>query len=121
MKVLIIEDNLYNLKLLNVVFRRHGDTIIEATSGSEGVNAAIKEQPDLIIMDILLPDFSGVEATKKIRKEKNLKKTPIIAITSLAMAGDREAIMKAGCNGYFEKPFNPLTLTDEINNIIKVA
>jgi len=121
MKVLIVEDNPYNLKLLNIVFRRHGDRTIEAKSGVEGVNKALKEHPDLIIMDILLPDFSGVEATKRIRGHKELRKIPIIAITSLAMAGDRELIMKAGCNGYFEKPINPLTLMDEIDNIIKAA
>jgi len=72
-------------------------------------------------MDIMLPGIDGLEAVKRIRKIESMKTVPIIAITSYAMAGDRDKIMKAGCNGYFEKPINPLTIMKDIEKIIKVG
>ncbi len=119
MKVLVVEDNAVNMKLLKLVLKRYGHEALEALTGGEAVAKAESEKPDLILMDIQLPDMDGLEATRRIRKLPSMKTVPIIAITSYAMAGDREKIIEAGCNGYFEKPINPLTIMGEIDKIIK--
>lgn len=119
-KVLVIEDNLDNLRLISYALIRFGYEIIHAQSGEEGVEIAKKEKPLFIIMDINLPGIDGLEATRKIREIEEIKNIPIIAITSFAMAGDRERILSAGCNGYFEKPIDPLTIVESIHKILKI-
>ncbi|MDO9518423.1 MAG: response regulator, partial [Methanosarcinaceae archaeon] len=101
------------------VLNKHGYEAVGAMTGKEGVEKAGTEKPDLILMDILLPDIDGLETTRRIRKIDSMQKVPIIAITSYAMAGDREKIVEAGCNGYFEKPINPLTIVGDIEKIVK--
>ncbi|MCG7849652.1 MAG: response regulator [ANME-2 cluster archaeon] len=118
MRALVVEDNPANMKLITKVLKKRGYETIHAICGEDGVKKAASEHPDIILMDILLPDIDGLETTRRIRKIESLKDTPIIAITSYAMAGDREKIIEAGCNGYFEKPINPLTIMDEIEKII---
>jgi two-component system cell cycle response regulator DivK len=117
MNILVIEDNPQNMKLISCVLKKSGHFIIEASCGLEGLEKATSLQPDLILMDIQLPDIDGLDTTRKIRK--NLLKIPIIAITSYAMAGDREKVMEAGCNGYFEKPINPLTIMKDIEKVLR--
>ncbi|MCX9013875.1 MAG: response regulator [Candidatus Methanoperedens sp.] len=119
MKVLVVEDEPNNMKLMSIVLKKHGHEPVEAFTGQEGAEKAASSRPDLILMDIKLPDMDGLEVTRRIRKIKNMKDVPIIAITSYAMAGDREEVTKAGCNGYFEKPINPLTIMNEIEAILK--
>ena len=94
--------------------KKNGHEVIEARSGEEGVELAVKEKPDLILMDIQLPGIDGLEATKRIRKLEAGRKTPIIALTSYAMTGDREKSLAAGCTGYIEKPINPDTFMGEM-------
>lgn len=94
--------------------KKNGHEAIEARSGEEGVELAVKEKPDLILMDIQLPGIDGLEATKRIRKLEADRKTPIIALTSYAMTGDREKSLAAGCTGYIEKPINPDTFMGEM-------
>lgn len=119
MRALVVEDNPANMKLITKVLKKRGYESIHAICGEDGVEKAASEHPDIILMDILLPDIDGFETTRRIRKIQSLKDTPIIAITSYAMAGDREKIIEAGCNGYFEKPIDPLTIMDEIETIIQ--
>ncbi|VVB87937.1 Chemotaxis protein CheY [uncultured archaeon] len=121
MKVLVVEDNPINMKLLKLVLKKYGHVAIEAVKGGEALAKAGSEKPDLILMDIQLPDMDGLETTRRIRKLAFMKNVPIIAITSNAMAGDREKVMEAGCNGYFEKPIDPLTIMGDIEKIIKGA
>ncbi|MBF0500657.1 MAG: response regulator [Candidatus Riflebacteria bacterium] len=118
-KVLVIEDNKDNLQLISFALKRSGYEVIAATTGEEGVEMAIREMPFFIIMDINLPGINGIEATKQIRESKADGTIPIIAITSNAMRGDREKVFAAGCNGYFEKPIDPLKIMDNIHRIIK--
>ncbi len=120
MKVLVVEDEPNNMKLMTLVLKKHGHEPVEAVSGEEGIKKAADFQPDLILIDIKLPDINGVEVTRRIKEMKTTNVIPIIAITSCAMAGDRDEIMKAGCKGYFEKPIDPLTIMDEINRMLKV-
>jgi len=120
-KVLVIEDNLDNLRLITYALKRADYEVIHAQSGEEGIEIAQKEKPFFIIMDISLPGIDGLETIKRIKELEEIKNIPIIAITSFAMAGDRERILLAGCNGYFEKPINPLTIVESIHKILKIS
>jgi len=119
-KILVVEDNQINMYLSCRILKSSGYEVIEARNGEEGVELAIKEKPDLIIMDIQLPGIDGLETTKRIRKSKANGKVPIIALTSYAMAGDRKKALKAGCTGYIEKPINPEIFMDEIKKFLGV-
>lgn len=117
-KVLVIEDNKENLLLITYSLKQKGYEVISAETGEDGIAIAIKERPFFIIMDINLPGIDGIETTERIRKSERGGTIPIIAITAYAMRGDRERIMAAGCNGYFEKPLDPMTIVEEIHEII---
>jgi len=119
-KILVVEDNEINMYLSCRILKSSGYEVIEARSGEEGVELAIKEKPDLIIMDIQLPGIDGYEATKRLRKSEADGEIPIIALTSYAMAGDRKKAIKAGCTGYIEKPINPETFISEIKKFLEV-
>lgn len=117
-RILVVEDNETNLYLIRFILEKSGYEVIEAREGTVGVELAIKEKPDLIIMDIQLPDIDGLEATKRIRASEADGDIPIIALTSFAMAGDRERALAAGCTGYIEKPINPETFIAEIEKCL---
>ncbi len=116
--VLVIEDNKDNLKIITYALQRAGYTVIAAESGEEGFALALQEKPLFILMDINLPGMDGLEATKRIRSSEANGDIPIIAITSYAMSGDRERILATGCNGYFEKPIDPITIVEQIHTIL---
>ncbi len=116
----MIEDNQENLRLITYVLRRNGYEVIPCGTGEEGIDLATRENPFFIILDINLPGMDGLEVAREIRKSEVGQNIPIIAITSYAMVGDRERIMASGCNGYFEKPIDPLTIMDKIHEIIGV-
>ncbi len=118
-KALVVEDNKDNLRLITYALSRSEYEVVSAETGEEGIELALKEKPQLIIMDIDLPGIDGIEATKRIRSSAISDDIPVIAITSFAMAGDRERILSAGCNGYFEKPIDPLTIMDRIHKVLE--
>ncbi len=118
-RVLVIEDNPDNLRLISYALKRSGYTVLSAESGEEGVELALRERPELIIMDIMLPGIDGIEATRRLRVSELDTLVPIIAMTSYAMRGDREVFLAAGCTGYIEKPIDPLTVVEQIEKIIK--
>ena len=105
--VLIIEDNEKNLYLLKFLIEKLGHRVVDARDGQSGVEQAVAEKPDVILMDIQLPIMDGYETTRHIRLIDEFKETPIIAITSYAMVGDREKTLAAGCTDYIEKPIQP--------------
>ena len=117
-RVLVVEDNETNLYLIRFMLEKSGYEVIEAREGAVGVELASKEKPDLILMDVQLPDMDGLEATKRIRASEADGKIPIIALTSYAMVGDREKALAAGCTGYIEKPINPDTFMAEIEKYL---
>jgi CheY-like chemotaxis protein len=118
-KVLVIEDNKDSLKLISYALKRSGYEVVAAETGEDGVALAVTVRPRFIIMDIGLPDIDGIEATRRIKNAEACCNVPIIAITSYAMAGDRERVLAAGCVGYFEKPIDPLTIVEKIHAIIR--
>ena len=117
--VLVIEDNEKNMYLISFILKGEGFNVIGAVTGEEGVEKAVKEHPDLILMDIQLPGIDGYETTRRIRASSSDEKVPIIALTSYAMTGDRERALAAGCTGYVEKPINPDTIMDEIRKYLQ--
>ena len=119
--VLVIEDNKDNLKIVTYALRRAGYSVLAAETGEEGFKLAEAERPAFILMDINLPGMDGIETTKRIRASKADGSIPIIAITSYAMTGDRERILAAGCNGYIEKPIDPMTIVEQIHNIVGIT
>ena len=119
-KVLVIEDNPDNLRLITYALNRKGYEVIPAATGEDGVYTALRIKPYFIIVDINLPGIDGLETTRRIRNSEADGKVPIIAITSFAMQGDMGRILAAGCNAYFEKPIDPLTIVDRIHKSIGI-
>ncbi len=113
-RILVVEDSKPNMYLIQYILTHAGYAVIQAPNGEEGVELALKEKPDLVIMDIQLPGIDGLEATRRIRSSPIDESIPIIALTSYAMAGDREAAMEAGFTGYIEKPIDPETFLEQI-------
>jgi len=105
-KILIVEDNPRNMRLLEMTLRAKGYTLLEAIDGGEALDMAVRERPDLIIMDIQLPKVNGLAVTRKLRGMPEFRHIPIIAITAYAMKGDRERVIRAGCDAYLPKPIN---------------
>lgn len=106
MKVLYIEDNPQNMRLVRKMLRVGGHEMLEALNGETGLEIAAQEVPDLILMDINLPDIDGMEATSRLKADPHLRHIPIIALTANAMFGDRERFLEGGCDGYLAKPIS---------------
>jgi two-component system cell cycle response regulator DivK len=105
-KILIVEDNPQNMNLVEMTLRAGRYSLLKATDGEKAMKIAVKDKPDLIIMDIHLPKLSGLEVTKKIRQMPALNHIPVIAVTAYAMRGDKEKVIDAGCDAYLSKPVN---------------
>ncbi len=117
-RILIVEDNPQNMRLLEMVLRAKNYILLKATDGEEALDIAIREQPDLIIMDIQLPKMNGLEVIRKLRETPAFSHTPIIAITAYAMKGDRERVIESGCNTYLSKPINTRELPEMIAEML---
>lgn len=104
--VLIVEDNELNMKLFNDLLVAYGYETLQTQDGMEALKLARKHRPDLILMDIQLPEVSGLEITKWIKEDENLKSIPVVAVTAFAMKGDEERIRKGGCEAYISKPIS---------------
>ena len=103
-KVLIVEDNELNMKLFHDLLDAHGYETLQTRDGIEALEIARVNRPDLILMDIQLPEVSGLEVTKWIKEDDNLRSIPVIAVTAFAMAGDERRALESGCDGYIAKP-----------------
>jgi two-component system cell cycle response regulator DivK len=104
--ILIVEDNDLNMKLFRDLLQANGYETIETRNGVEAFELAKKHHPDLIIMDIQLPEVSGLDVTKWIKNDKSVKKIPVIAVTAFAMKGDEQKILDGGCEDYIAKPIS---------------
>ncbi|MBF0552010.1 MAG: response regulator [Deltaproteobacteria bacterium] len=116
---LVIEDNSDNMVLITRLLEKAGYRTLQAETGRAGVDMAVWQQPDFIILDIQLPDIDGIEVLQQLRDSEAGKNIPVIAMTSYAMTGDREKIMMAGCTGYIEKPIDPARVIDQIRKILE--
>ena len=115
---LVIEDNADNMELITFMLERNGYRTLKAETGQQGIEMALSAFPDFIILDIQLPDMDGVEVLRKIRGSKVDGTIPVIAMTSHAMAGDREKLLDAGCTGYIEKPIDPQAVIRQIQQAL---
>ena len=105
-RILIVEDNALNLKLLNDILEVHGYETLQTGDGLAAVELARGHSPDLILLDIQLPDVSGLEVTRLLKADERTKDIPIIAVTAFAMGGDRERVLASGCDDYVSKPID---------------
>jgi two-component system, cell cycle response regulator DivK len=104
--VLIVEDNDLNMKLFNDLLQANGYGTLQTKDGREALDLARQHRPDLILMDIQLPEISGLEITRMLKSDNELKAIPVIAVTAFAMKGDEEKIREGGCEGYIAKPIS---------------
>ncbi len=116
--VLLVEDNEANQYLIRFILEKNGLKVITTKNGLNGVKIALEKQPELVIMDVQLPDINGLNATRKIREHPDGKDLKIIALTSYAMTGDRDKALAAGCTGYMEKPIDPKNFMIEIKKYL---
>jgi two-component system, cell cycle response regulator DivK len=117
-KVLIVEDNELNMKLFNDLLVAHGYETIQTRNGVEAVDLARKNRPNLILMDIQLPEVSGLQVTQWIKDDEELRSIPVIAITAFAMKGDEEKIRQGGCEAYLSKPISVVKFLETVRNYI---
>jgi len=118
-KILIVEDNPRNMRLITMTLRTKDYELFEARDGEEALDLAMRQQPDLIIMDIQLPKVNGLEVTRKLRQTPAFSHIPIIALTAYAMKGDKEKTIDAGCDAYLPKPINTRELPGLIAEMLQ--
>ena len=115
--ILIIEDNKQNMYMLSYLLENNGYNVLKAFNGARGLHIAHEKHPEIILIDIQLPDMDGYEICIKLRHNGLPKNTTIIAVTSYAMGGDKEKAIEAGADGYIEKPINPETFVSQMEKI----
>lgn len=113
--VLIVEDNELNMKLFNDLLEASGRATLRTKSGVEAVALARAHKPDLILMDIQLPEVSGLEVTRWLKEDAELRHIPVVAITAFAMKGDEEKILQGGCEAYLSKPISVAKFLETVN------
>ncbi|MBV8568451.1 MAG: response regulator [Methylobacteriaceae bacterium] len=116
--VLIVEDNELNMKLFNDLLDAHGYATLQTRNGVEAIELARKHKPDLILMDIQLPEVSGLMVTKWLKDDDHLRSIPVVAITAFAMKGDEEKIREGGCEAYLSKPISVVKFLETVRNFI---
>lgn len=117
-RILIVEDNPDNRTLINDILIALDYSVLEAINGEQGVTLAVQETPDLILMDLSLPQMDGWEATRQIKANPALQHIPVIALTAHAMVGDRERALEAGCNDYITKPIDLRELREKLTEYL---
>jgi two-component system cell cycle response regulator DivK len=117
-RVLIVEDNELNMKLFNDLLEAHGYATLQTRDGVEALQMAREHRPDLILMDIQLPEVSGLEVTKWIKEDEELRTIPVIAVTAFAMKGDEEKIREGGCEAYIAKPISVMSFLSTVDQFL---
>lgn len=116
--VLVVEDNDLNMKLFHDLLEAHGYNIIQTKDGMDALRLARQYHPDLILMDIQLPEVSGLEVTKWIKEDDTLKTIPVVAVTAFAMKGDEEKIREGGCEAYIAKPISVTNFLETVERFL---
>jgi two-component system, cell cycle response regulator DivK len=117
--VLVVEDNELNMKLFNDLLEAHGYKVVQTRDGLSALDTARKHMPDLILMDIQLPEVSGIEVTKWLKEDEELRSIPVIAVTAFAMKGDEQKIRDGGCEAYISKPISVMSFLQTIDKFLK--
>ena len=116
--VMIVEDNELNMKLFHDLLESRGYSIIQTRNGMEALGLAREHHPDLILMDIQLPEVSGLEVTKWLKEDATLRSIPVVAVTAFAMKGDEEIIRQGGCEAYISKPISVTSFLDTVRRFL---
>ena len=116
--VLIVEDNELNMKLFHDLLEAHGYGTVGTRNGIEALDLARQHRPDLILMDIQLPEVSGLEVTKWLKEDDSLKSIPVVAVTAFAMKGDEEVIRQGGCEAYISKPISVTSFLETVRRFV---
>ena len=116
--VLIVEDNELNMKLFNDLLETRGCRIVQTRSGVEAVELARQHRPDLILMDIQLPEVSGLQVTQWLKDDEKLRAIPVIAVTAFAMKGDEEKMLQGGCEAYLSKPISVAKFFETVDHFL---
>ena len=116
--VLIVEDNDLNMKLFHDLLEAHGYGTIQTKDGMEAMKLARERRPDLILMDIQLPEISGLEVTKWLKEDPELRRIPVVAVTAFAMKGDEEKIRQGGCEAYIAKPISVVKFLETVAKLL---
>jgi len=116
--VMIVEDNELNMKLFRDLIEAHGYRTVQTRSGLTAVDLARENRPDLILMDIQLPEISGLEVTRRLKQDPELAPIPVIAVTAFAMKGDEERIRQGGCEAYISKPISVMHFIETIKTFL---
>ena len=116
--ILVVEDNERNLKLLRDVLEYGGYDVRAARTAEDGITLAVDEPPDLVLMDLQLPGIDGVEALRRLRESPRTADIPVVAVTAQAMKQDRERALRAGFDGYVEKPINVRAFPDQVRRFL---
>ncbi len=116
--VLIVEDNELNMKLFHDLLDAHGYATLQTRNGMDALALARAHRPDLILMDIQLPEVSGLEVTKWLKEDEQLRDIPVVAVTAFAMKGDEERIRQGGCEAYLSKPISVMSFVDTVRRFI---
>ncbi len=116
--VLIVEDNPLNLKLMRDILEASGIRTLQTDDGHKVLDMARAEKPDLILMDVQLPEISGLDITRALKEDEDLRTIPVIGITALALRGDEEKVLDAGCDAYIPKPISVKTFLEEIKRFL---
>jgi two-component system cell cycle response regulator DivK len=117
-RILCVEDNPQNMRLVRKILMTAGYDVLEAVDGTTGIELTQRERPNLVLMDVNLPDIDGLEATTRLKAQPTLAHIPIIALTANAMHGDRERCLDAGCNGYVPKPITKNELLNTVAHFL---
>ena len=117
--ILVVEDNELNMKLFNDLLESHGYIVVQTRDGLAALELARQHKPDLILMDIQLPEVSGIEVTKWLKEDDVLKSIPVIAVTAFAMKGDEQKIREGGCEAYISKPISVMSFLQTIDKYLK--
>jgi two-component system cell cycle response regulator DivK len=113
-RVLVVEDTAVNMKLIALLLHKAGHEVLQARSADEAIATARAQQPDLVLMDIQLPGMDGLEATRLLKQDEATRRIPVVALTAMAMQGDAQRILAAGCDGYIAKPIQYQSFLDEV-------
>lgn len=117
-RILIVEDNDLNLKLFRDLLTAHGYDTIETKEGLEAIHLTREQRPDLILMDIQLPEISGLDVTRQLKSDSDIRGIPIIAVTAFAMKDDEEKILSAGCEAYISKPISIVPFLNTVRRFL---
>jgi len=119
--ILIVEDSPLNRKLVETVLKQHGYRLLVAEDGQAGVEVALRERPDLILMDVMMPVMNGYDATRRLKDHRETTRIPIVALTASAMPYERDQALNAGCDGYISKPIDTRAFPGQVKQFLNRA